>query len=241
MSELFGRNPVKEALKNGLEVNKVCLAKGNGHKGIEEILHLAKKRGIPIQEVERKVIDKKFPNENHQGVYISLSEISYSTVEELLAFAKTKNEAPFLVILDEIEDPHNLGAIIRNVEAFGAHGIILPKRRSALATGIVAKASAGAISMVKIARVSNLVQTMEKLKSEGLWICGTDLKGENLYQANLSGALAVVIGSEGSGMRSLVKKHCDFTVTIPMKGEINSLNASVATGIVLSEVARQRP
>lgn len=240
MSELFGRNPVKEALKNNLEINKLFVSKGNGHKGIEEIIHLAKKRGIPIQEVDRKLIDKKFPNENHQGVYLSLSELSYSTIDELLAYAKKKGEAPFLVILDEIEDPHNLGAIIRNVEAFGAHGIIIPKRRSALATGVVAKASAGAMTMVKIARVSNLVQAMEALKEAGVWICGTDLKGESLYQADLSGALAVVIGSEGSGMRPLVKKHCDFTITIPMKGQINSLNASVATGIVLSEVARKR-
>lgn len=240
MSEVFGRNPVKEALKNNLEINKIFLAKGNGHKGIEEIVHLAKKRGIPLQEVDRKVIDKKFPNENHQGVYLSLAEIEYASLEDLLDYAKAKGEVPFLVILDEIEDPHNLGAIIRNVEAFGAHGIIIPKRRSALATGIVAKASAGAISMVKIARVSNLVQAMETLKEKGVWICGTDLKGENLYGANLSGALAVVIGNEGSGMRPLVKKHCDFAITIPMKGQINSLNASVATGIVLSEVARQR-
>lgn len=240
MSEVFGRNPVKEALKNNLEINKIFLAKGNGHKGIEEIVHLAKKRGIPLQEVDRKVIDKKFPNENHQGVYLSLAEIEYASLEDLLDYAKEKREAPFLVILDEIEDPHNLGAIIRNVEAFGAHGIIIPKRRSALATGIVAKASAGAISMVKIARVSNLVQAMETLKEKGVWICGTDLKGENLYHANLSGAIAVVIGSEGSGMRPLVKKHCDFAITISMKGQINSLNASVATGIVLSEVARQR-
>lgn len=240
MSELFGLNPIKEALKNQLEFNKIWIAKKSTHKGIEEVCRLAKKAHIPIQEVERSQIEKRFPKENHQGIYASLAEIKYAEVEEILALAEERGEAPFVVLLDEIEDPHNLGAIIRNVEAFGAHGIILPKRRSALATATVAKASAGAMSMVKIARVSNLVQTIEKLKKAGLWICGTDMSGDSLYQADLSGALAVIIGSEGSGMRDLTKKHCDFMLSIPMRGQINSLNASVASGIVLSEIAKGR-
>ena len=240
MSEIFGINPVKEALKNKLEVNKLFIAKGKQHNAIHSIVTLAKEMKIPIQEVDRKAIEKRFPNKNHQGVYLTVAEIAYVEVDEILAFAQSKNEEPFLVLLDEIEDPHNLGAIIRNVEAFGAHGIIIPKRRSALATEVVAKASAGAISMVKIARVSNLVQTMADLKSKGVWICGTDLKGQVLHEANLSGAIAVVIGNEGKGMRDLVKKSCDFTVTIPMKGQINSLNASVATGIILAEVMKTR-
>lgn len=240
MPDIFGRNPVREALRNETAINKIWIAKGNSHKGLEEIRQLAKKKQVPVQEIDRKKIDQLFPKENHQGIYASIAEVDYASVEEILAIARAKNEDPLVIILDEIEDPHNLGAILRNAEAFGAHGVIIPKRRAAAVTGTVAKASAGAVSMVAIARVNNINQEIEKLKKAGLWICGTALEGESLYQANLRGPLGIVIGSEGSGMRPLVAKSCDFSITIPMKGKINSLNASVATGIILAEVAKGR-
>ena len=160
--------------------------------------------------------------------------------EDILAQAREKGEPPLVLVLDEIEDPHNLGAILRNADAFGVHGVIIPKRRSVSLTGTVAKAAAGALQYVPVARVANIAQTLKALKKEGLWVCGTAMDGQNIYQAPLSGALAIVIGNEGHGMRPLVAQQCDFTVAIPMKGRINSLNASVATGIVLSEVERRR-
>lgn len=240
MSEIYGRNPVIEALKSGASINRIYIAKGAQHKAIDEIYKLARAGQVPVQQVERKKLDGLFPDKNHQGVYASVAEMAYVEWEEILAAARDKGEAPLVLVLDEIEDPHNLGAILRNADAFGVHGVIIPKRRSVSLTGTVAKAACGALQYVPVARVANIAQTLKALKKEGLWICGTAMDGQRIYEAPLSGPLAIVIGNEGHGMRPLVAQQCDFTVAIPMKGRINSLNASVATGIVLSEVERRR-
>ena len=240
MSEIYGRNPVVEAIKSGTEINRIYIAKGAQHKVIDDIYKLAREQQIPVQQVERRKLDTMFQGKNHQGVYASVAETNYVEVEDILARAHAKGEQPLVLVLDEIEDPHNLGAILRNADAFGAHGVIIPKRRSVSLTGTVAKAAAGAMQYVPVARVSNIAQTLKALKKEGLWVCGTAMDGENIYKAPLSGALAIVIGNEGHGMRSLGAQQCDFTVSIPMKGKINSLNASVATGVVLSEVVRRK-
>lgn len=240
MSEIYGRNPVIEALKSGTEINRIYIAKGAQHKAIDEIYKLARAHQVPVAQVERKKLNGLFPGKNHQGVYASVAEMRYAEVEDLIAAAQAKGEAPLLLVLDELEDPHNLGAILRNADAFGVHGVIIPKRRSVSLTGTVAKAAAGALQYVPVARVANIAQTLKALKTEGLWICGTAMDGQNIYQAPLTGPLAIVIGNEGHGMRPLVAQQCDFTVSIPMKGRINSLNASVATGIVLSEVVRRK-
>lgn len=240
MSEIYGRNPVIEALKSGTEINRVYIAKGAKHQVIDDIYKLARERQIPVAQVERKKLDQLFPGKNHQGVYASVAEMAYVAWEDILGRAREKGESPLVLVLDELEDPHNLGAILRNADAFGVHGVIIPKRRSVSLTGTVAKAAAGALQYVPVARVANIAQTLKALKKEGLWICGTAMDGQTIYQAPLSGPLAIVIGSEGNGMRKLVAEQCDFTVSIPMKGQINSLNASVATGIVLSEVVRRQ-
>lgn len=240
MSEIYGRNPVIEALKSGVEINRVMVAKGAQHKAIDEIYKLARAKQVPVQQVERRKLDGMFPKENHQGVCALVAEASYVEWEDILARARAKNEQPVVLVLDEIEDPHNLGAILRNVDAFGAHGVIIPKRRSAALTATVAKAAAGAMQYVPVARVANIAQTLKALKKEGLWICGTDMDGQSIYKAPLDGALAIVIGNEGHGIRELVAAQCDFMVAIPMHGRINSLNASVAAGVVLSEVARRK-
>ena len=239
MSDIYGRNPVIEALKSGADINRIYIAKGAQHKAVGEIYRLARAGQVPVSQVERKKLDQLFPGKNHQGVYASMAETHYVEWQDILAAARAKGEQPLVLVLDELEDPHNLGAILRNADAFGAHGVIIPKRRSVSLTGTVAKAAAGALSYVPVARVANIAQTLKALKKEGLWVCGTAMDGQNIYQAPLSGALAIVIGSEGHGMRPLVAEQCDFTVAIPMKGRINSLNASVACGIVLSEVCRR--
>lgn len=239
MSDIYGRNPVIEALKSDADINRIYIAKGAQHKAVDEIYRLARAGQVPVSQVERKKLDQLFPGKNHQGVYASMAETHYVEWQDILAAARAKGEQPLVLVLDELEDPHNLGAILRNADAFGAHGVIIPKRRSVSLTGTVAKAAAGALSYVPVARVANIAQTLKALKKEGLWVCGTAMDGQNIYQAPLSGALAIVIGSEGHGMRPLVAEQCDFTVAIPMKGRINSLNASVACGIVLSEVCRR--
>ncbi len=239
MSEIYGRNPVKEAIISGTEINRIYIVKGTKHKIIDDIYQLARERQIPVQQAERKKLDQLFKGQNHQGVYASVAEVSFVEWQEILERAREKREKPIVLVLDEIEDPHNLGAIMRNADAFGAHGLIIPKRRAASLTGTVAKAAAGAIQYIPVARVANIAQTLKDLKKEGLWVCGTAMDGENIYKAKLEGALAIVIGNEGHGMRPLVSQQCDFTVSIPMRGKINSLNASVAAGVVLSEISRR--
>jgi 23S rRNA (guanosine2251-2'-O)-methyltransferase len=235
-----GRNSVMEALKAERTVEKIYVAKGDLEGSIKKVIGMAKDKGIVVSEVDRKRLDEMSVSGNHQGVVAQVSPYNYFSLEEILNYAKSKGEDPFVIILDEIEDPHNLGSIVRTANASGAHGIIIPKRRSALVTQTVSKASAGAVEHTKIAKVTNLNQTIKELKDRGLWIIGTDMDGEVLYQGNLTGPVGLVIGSEGKGISRLVRENCDLVVSIPMKGQINSLNASVAAGVIMYEVVRQR-
>ena len=240
MGDIFGRNTVMEALKSNRTINKIWLAKGEQKGSVREIVALAKEKRITVQIVERSKLDKMFPHENHQGVAASVASADYVAWQDIVDAARQKGEDPLLVILDELEDPHNLGAILRSVDAVGAHGVIIPKRRAVPLTDGVAKASAGAIEHVPVARVSNLVQVIEELKKQGIWIAVADLHGEYMHKQDLTGPLAIVVGSEGKGLGKLVRESCDYVVSIPMQGKINSLNASVATGVLLYEVYRQR-
>lgn len=240
MAEIFGRNPVLELLKSDKSINKILIAVGSEKGSVVEIIKAAKQKRVPIQQVERSHLDKMFPGQKHQGVAAMVAPVDYVEWQDILERAREKNEDPLIIILDEIEDPHNLGAILRTADAVGAHGVIIPKRRAVPLTEGVAKASAGAVEYVPVARVANIVQVIEKLKKEGCWVAGTSLNGKLLYEQDLKGPLVVVIGSEGKGLAKLTEEKCDFLVKIPMLGQINSLNASVATGVVLYEVARQR-
>ncbi|MFZ5942510.1 MAG: 23S rRNA (guanosine(2251)-2'-O)-methyltransferase RlmB [Bacillota bacterium] len=240
MSEIFGRNPVLELLKSDKSVNKIFIAEGTLKGPTQEIVKLAKEKRIPYQMVDKDKLDKMFPNQNHQGVAALAAAADYVDWQDILERARSKNEDPLIVMLDEIEDPHNLGAIMRTADAAGAHGIIIPKRRAVPLTEGVAKASAGAVQYVPVARVANLAQTIDQLKKEGCWVVGTALKGTDIYKQNLKGPLVIIIGSEGKGLSKLIEEKCDFLINIPMKGNINSLNASVATGVVLYETVRQR-
>ena len=240
MAEIFGRNPVLEALRSESEKNKIYVAKGDLQGSIKEIIALAKEKGVQIQQVERAKLDKMFPKENHQGVAASIAEAEYVDWQEMVEIARRKNEDPLIIVLDELEDPHNLGAILRTADAVGAHGVVIPKRRAASLTSGVAKAAAGAVAYVPVARVSNLGQTMGAMKKEGLWIAGAAMGGTEIYKQDMTGPLAIVIGSEGKGLGRLVTEKCDFLISLPMHGQINSLNASVACGVILYEVLRQR-
>ena len=241
LDQIEGRNSVIELLESNRDINKILIAKGEKHGSINKIISLAKQRKIVIAEVERQKLNAISSTDNHQGVIAMVPPFNYVEVEDILEEAKSKNEQPFVLILDGIEDPHNLGSIIRTAETAGVHGVIIPKRRSASVNSTVSKTSAGAVEHVKIARVSNLTDTIKYLKEQGLWICGTDGEAkEYYYNQNLKGALAIVIGSEGFGMSRLVRENCDFLVKIPMKGNITSLNAAVSAGIIMYEVVKQR-
>ncbi len=240
MGEIFGRNPVLEALKAGTTINKLIVAKGEQKGSIQEILRLAKEQRVQVQLVERNKLDKMFAGQNHQGVAAQIATADYVDWQDMLQAAKDKGEDVLLVILDELEDPHNLGAILRSVDAVGAHGVIIPKRRAVPLTDGVAKASAGAVEHVPVARVANIAQTIDELKKRGVWVAGASMDGREMYGQDLKGPLALVIGSEGKGISRLVSEKCDFLVSIPMRGKINSLNASVAAGLLLYEAYRQR-
>ncbi|MDU2066098.1 MAG: 23S rRNA (guanosine(2251)-2'-O)-methyltransferase RlmB [Sporomusaceae bacterium] len=238
---ICGRNSVSEALKGQRSVNKILVAKGDHQGSLKSIIGQALKQGIIVQEMESTKLTALVPGEQHQGIVAYVAPIQYVEVEDILAAAAAKGEPPFLVILDELEDPHNVGAILRSADAAGCHGMLLPKRRTAPISATVAKTSAGAIEYVPIARIGNVVQTLEKLKKQGIWIVGADMDGEkNFYEADLTGPIAVVVGSEGHGLSRLTKESCDFLVKIPMKGQMTSLNASVACSLLLYEVLRQR-
>ncbi|HHT64087.1 MAG: 23S rRNA (guanosine(2251)-2'-O)-methyltransferase RlmB [Bacillota bacterium] len=235
-----GRNSVFEVLKSGRPVNKVYLARGNMEGSIREIIAVLKERKIPIQEVEKNYLDK-LTRERHQGIVVEVAPYEYVEIEDIMNRARSTGEEPLVLILAELEDPHNFGAILRTAEAVGVHGVIIPKRRSVQLNATVAKVSSGAAEYVPVARVANLGQAVEKLKDFGLWITGADMHGENiLWEANLTGPLALVIGGEGRGIPKLLKEKCDFLISIPMKGKISSLNASAAASIFLFEVLRQR-
>ncbi len=238
---VIGRNPVLEVLKSGGPIHKILVAKGSNKGSVVEIVARARDGRIPVQEVERNYLDNLVPDSNHQGVAALVPAREYVEVEDILERARGKEEDPFILILDEIEDPHNLGAILRVADAAGVHGVIIPKRRAVGLTSAVVKASAGAIEYVPVARVANLVQTVEKLKKEGCWVVAADMDGKVLWQSkNLSGPLACVIGSEGKGIGRLLKEKCDFLVRIPMKGQVSSLNASTAAAVLCYEILRQK-
>ncbi len=237
---IFGRNSVAEAIKSGRPLDSVMVARGDRSGSIPKIVADAKKAGIVIKEVDAKKLDFICGHNNHQGIAAMGAVKEYSSVEDIFAAAEERNEPPFIIICDEIEDPHNLGAIIRTAEAAGAHGVIIPKRRSASLSFTVAKTSAGAVEFMHVARVTNIPQTIDELKKRGVWVYCADMDGEPFYKSNLKGAIALVIGSEGNGVGRLVKEKCDVTLSMPMKGKINSLNASVAAGILMYEVSRQR-
>ena len=236
-----GRNAVIEALRAGTAIDKIYLAKGETDKTLGHIASKARDAGIVVVEADRRKLDGMSRTHAHQGVIALAAMREYVSVQSLLDAAAEKGEAPLLVVCDEISDPHNLGAILRTAECAGAHGVIIPKRRSAGLTAIVGKTSAGAVSYMPVARVSNLPATLEELKNKGVWVYGTAAEGTtSLYDADLKGPAAIVIGSEGSGMGRLVREKCDFLVSIPMKGHISSLNASAAAAILLYEAVRRR-
>ena len=236
-----GRNAVIEALRSGENIDKIYLAKGETDKTLGHIASRAREKGIVVVEADRRKLDGMSRTHAHQGVIALAAMREYVSVHSLLDAAAEKGEAPLLVVCDEISDPHNLGAILRTAECAGAHGVIIPKRRSAGLTAIVGKTSAGAVSYMPVARVANLPATLEELKKKGVWVYGTAAEGTtSLYDADLKGPAAIVIGSEGSGMGRLVREKCDFLVSIPMKGHISSLNASAAAAILLYEAVRRR-
>ena len=236
-----GRNAVIEALRTETAIDKIYLAKGETDKTLGHIASRAREAGIVVVEADRRKLDNMSRTHAHQGVIALAAVREYVSVQSLLDIAAQKGEPPLIVVCDEISDPHNLGAILRTAECAGAHGVIIPKRRSAGLTAIVAKTSAGAVSYMPVARVANISATLKDLKKEGVWVFGTAAEGTTtLYDADLKGPAAIVIGSEGDGMTRLVRENCDFLVSIPMKGRISSLNASAAAAILLYEAARQR-
>lgn len=235
-----GRNAVMETLKNGQRIDTVYIARGAVGGSIGKIVSMAKDGGYPVKEISQEKLDAMSGSTPNQGVAMTLSAVEYAEVEDILARAAEKGEEPFLIIADEIEDPHNLGALIRTAETAGAHGVIIPKRRNVGMTSAVFKTSAGAAAHLPVARVANLAATVDELKEMGIWVYGTDMEGQNWCQTDFSGGVALIVGSEGKGMSRLLKEKCDIMVSLPMCGEITSLNASVAGGIVMYEIARQR-
>lgn len=240
MAIIEGRNPIIEALKNNRSIEKIMVNKASKEGSIKKILAMAKENKVIIQEVDRHKLDEMSESHAHQGVIAITSDYRYYDLDEILEIPKERGEDSFFIILDGITDPHNLGSIIRTADAVGAHAVIIPKRRSVQITPIVAKASAGAVEYLPVCKVTNIVNTIKTLKENGLWIAAVDMDGQTFYQQNLGGPLGLVVGSEGEGISRLVKQNCDFTVSMPMSGNVTSLNASVAGGILLYEVYRQR-
>ena len=239
--QIEGRNSVLELLESGKDINKIYVTRGEKHGSINKILAIAKERKIIVVEKDKRQMDEMAQEENYQGVIAIVPPFEYVEISDILEDAKEKNEDPFVLILDGIEDPHNLGSIIRTAETAGVHGIIIPKRRAASVNSTVNKASAGAVEHMRIARVTNISDSIDELKKAGLWICGTDINSEKYYyNQDLTGPLGIVIGNEGKGISEKVKKNCDFNVKIPMRGKVTSLNASVSTGIIVYEAVKQR-
>lgn len=239
--QIEGRNSVLELLESGKDVNKIFVTRGEKHGSINKILGIAKERKIIVVEKDKKQMDEMAQEENYQGVIAIVPPFEYVEISDILEVAKERNEDPFVIVLDGIEDPHNLGSIIRTAETAGVHGVIIPKRRAVSVNSTVNKASAGAVEHMKIARVTNISDAIEELKQAGLWVCGTAVDtNKYYYNQDLTGPLAIVIGNEGKGIGEKVKKNCDFLVKIPMKGKVQSLNASVSTGIVVYEAVKQR-
>lgn len=235
-----GRNAVLEAFRSGKTIDRVFVLDGCKDGPVMNILREAKRSGSIVQYVSRERLDQMSQTRKHQGVIAYAAAYEYATVDEILAQARERNEAPFVILLDGIEDPHNLGAIIRTANLAGAHGVIIPKRRAAGLTATVAKASAGALNYTPVAKVTNLTAVMKELKEQGLWFVCADMGGELMYRQNLTGPIGLVIGNEGEGVSKLVRENCDFITSIPMNGDIDSLNASVAAGVLAYEIVRQR-
>ena len=235
-----GRNAVIEAFRSGQDIDKVFILDGCGDGPIRTIVREAKKQDTLINFVDKTRLGQLSETGKHQGVIAYISSYNYSSIEDMFALAKSRGEEPFILFLDSIEDPHNLGAIIRTANVVGAHGVVIPKRRAVGLTATVARTSAGALNYTPVAKVTNLTKTIEELKEQGMWfVCG-DMDGEMMYHLNLKGSMGLVVGSEGAGVSRLVKENCDFVAKIPMKGEIDSLNASVAAGVLAYEILRQR-
>lgn len=235
-----GRNAVLEAFRAGKTIDKLFVLDGCQDGPVKSILREAKKTDTIINFVDKERLDRLANSGHHQGVVAQAAAYEYAEVEDILNAAKEKGEAPFIFILDEIEDPHNLGAIIRTANLCGAHGVIIPKRRAVGLTATVAKTSAGAVNYTPVAKVTNIAKIIEELKKEGMWFVCADMDGQTMYDLNLTGPIGLVIGNEGAGVSRLVKEKCDFTASIPMKGDIDSLNASVAAGVLAYEIVRQR-
>ena len=239
--QIEGRNAVLELLESDRDINKIYISEGEKHGSIHKIIALAKEKKVIINEINKSKLNQIAQTENNQGVIAIVPPFDYCEIEDILDVAKNKNEKPFILILDGIEDPHNLGSIIRTAETAGVHGIIIPKRRAATVNSTVAKVSAGAVEYMKIARVNNINDAINTLKENDVWICGTDMNTDKYYyDEDFTVGIGIVIGSEGFGMSRFVKENCDFLVKIPMKGKITSLNASVSAGIVMYEVVKQR-
>ena len=237
---IVGRNPVAEALRSGREIDKLLVAHGANNGSTKALVAKCRERGIPVKEVAPQKLDFMSGGASHQGVALIVAAHEYCEVSDIMNFAAEKQQAPFIIICDGIEDPHNLGAIIRTAEACGVHGIIIPKRRSASLNAVVAKSAAGALEYMRVARVTNITACIEELKAQGVWVYAADMDGQSWCSVDYKGACAFVIGSEGRGVSQLVKKSCDVTVSLPMMGQINSLNASVAAGVLMYEAARQK-
>ncbi|MGM9937389.1 MAG: 23S rRNA (guanosine(2251)-2'-O)-methyltransferase RlmB [Candidatus Ornithomonoglobus sp.] len=237
---IFGRGPVTEALKADRAIDKLLIKSGPYAKSLVPVIDMAKKKGIVIQQADPARLDKMAEGGNHQGVIAMVSAYEYVSVKDILNKARDKGESPFVIICDKITDPHNLGAIIRTANCVGATGVIIPKRNSVGVNSVVMKTSVGAAEYTPVAKVTNIAATIEELQKEGLWITAADMDGQSMYDIDFKGAIGIVVGSEGSGISRLVREKCDFIASIPMKGEINSLNASVAASVLMYEALRQR-
>lgn len=241
MRIIEGRNPVIEALRSDADIDTILINKDAAQGSLNKIIELAKEKNILVKNVDKALLDRLSENKRHQGVIAEAMEYEYKDIDDIFEYAKGKNEMPFIVILDEVTDVHNLGSIIRSAECLGAHGLIIPKRRAARINGVAAKSSAGAIEYLPVCRVTNISRTLDLLKERGLWIYGADMEGDRyIYDEKYDVPVGLVIGSEGSGIGRLVKEKCDILVKIPMKGKINSLNASNAASIIIYEIMKQR-
>ena len=238
--KIIGRNPVLEAIKSGRDIDKIFVKKGKPEGSLVPLIKKARDAKIVISDCDKTKLDELANGENHQGVIAFVSETEYKTIEQIIEYARDKDESPLVVICDRITDPHNLGAIIRTAECCGAHGVIIPKRSGAPVNDIVAKTSAGAVEHMNICRVTNIARTIDELKEKGFWITGAHMDGKPMYEIDFKGNVGIVIGSEGEGISRLVGEKCDFFASIPMYGKVNSLNASVAAGVLLYEAVRQR-
>ena len=237
---ICGRNAVKELLASGRDIEKLYIQSGDREGSVNLLLGIASERKIPIMEVDRQKLDSLTLGGHQQGIVALAAERNYATIDDIFAYAEEKGEKPFIILLDGVEDPHNLGAIIRSAECSGAHGVIIPKRRAVGLTSTAAKASAGAIEHMRVCKVTNLATTIDELKDRGLWLYAADMDGDSYYDTDLSGAVGLVMGSEGFGISRLVKEKCDFVVSIPLYGNVNSMNVSCAAAVLMTEVARQK-